>query len=75
MFAENFNFPTPRVRCEIDLEKKIVCDVIPEVGVVASTSGRRQNLRASEEQVQNCHRAHIADPQAAKACEILYMMK
>jgi hypothetical protein len=29
-----------------------VCDVIPEVGVVAPTSGRRQNLRTSEEQFQ-----------------------
>ena len=48
-FAENFNFPTPRVRYEIDLETKIVCDVIPEVGVVASTSGRRQIFRTSEE--------------------------
>jgi hypothetical protein len=49
-FPETFNFPTPRVRCENDLETKIVCDVIPEVGVVAPTSSRRKNLGTSEEQ-------------------------
>jgi hypothetical protein len=45
-----------------------------QVGLVILGSSSVTELRCSNisEISENRHRAHIADPQAAKACEILY---
>jgi len=52
MFLQKSDFPTPRVWHEIDLQKWFTHDVIPEVGVVGSTSGQVKNVRTSELHVQ-----------------------